>query len=95
MDGLFNILLVPGFRLILGQVPETAGIRLPVLTVKLSQRLRSDRLRVEATCIDTVAVRIRPWHVKRFDAAMAAKIVLRVACIERVTRQVIFARDQR
>lgn len=58
----------------------------PILPVNRHDLVRRERLLLQAPPIDTVPIRIAPWHVERTDSAGAAKPVLRGAGIEPVLR---------
>src|SRR5689334_12489143 len=60
---------------------------LPLAPVERLDLHRLHGSRVEATDVDAVAVRMRPRHIERFDAAGRAEEVPRYAGVERVRGQ--------
>ena len=66
-------------------------IFLPISAVEGRVINRVDRLGFYTADIHTYAVSIRAWDVKRLNAALAAKIMLREATTESVERQRLFA----
>jgi hypothetical protein len=75
-------------------MPQAFSVLFPVLAIKaLFDHLQPGR-QFEAAKIDTVAIRIGAWHVKRFDAAMRAEEVSRRATVKAVFNQIIPALEE-
>ena len=69
-------------------------ILVPVLAVEICHGHRGDGSRVETVDVNADAFRVRARHVKRFDATVPAKSVLRDTRIESVSFQIGLAADQ-
>ena len=62
-------------------------IFLPVSAVEGLVINRFDCLRFDATRIDAYAIGVRPWDIKRLNAALLAEIMLCEATPESIKRQ--------
>src|SRR5882757_4210885 len=67
----------------------------PVLAVEGRNRHRYDGIAVDAASVDAHTVGMRPRNIKRFHAAVRAKVMFRDACVESVSGQIAAAGNER
>jgi hypothetical protein len=66
----------------------------PILTVESSHIDFCDGPRLQASNIDAVAVRIRPWNIKGFDATGLTKQMFGNASVEAVSGKIVGSLNQ-
>src|SRR2546430_5238557 len=64
--------------------PTFRVLRLPFAAIQRSNRQLLDRFRIDTSCVHADAIRMRPRHVERFDAAHGTEQVLGRVSIEAV-----------
>src|SRR2546423_11243922 len=74
--------------------PTLRVLRLPCAAIQRSNRQLLDRFRIDTSCVHADAIRMRPWHVERFDAAHGTEQVLGRVSIEAVGPERVAAGKQ-
>ena len=69
-------------------------LRLPFAAIQRSNRQLLDRFRIDTSCVHADAIRMRPRHVERFDAAHGTEQVLGRVSIEAVGPKRVAAAKQ-